>query len=152
MIVEGKFLSYKDNLSDAFEIRKQVFQIEQGVSAEEEFDALDKEAIHVVIYSGGKAVATGRLLMLNDKFVIGRVCVRKEERGKQYGDFVVRMLVDKAFQSGAEEVILGSQIHAMGFYEKIGFVPYGEIYMDAGIEHRYMKMIKDQLCKKCNKV
>jgi predicted GNAT family N-acyltransferase len=32
----------------------------------------------------------------------------------------------------------GAQLHALGFYEKLGFSAYGPVYLDAGIEHRDM--------------
>jgi predicted GNAT family N-acyltransferase len=35
-------------------------------------------------------------------------------------------------------VKLGAQIHALGFYERLGFAAVGPVYMDAGIEHRDM--------------
>ena len=33
---------------------------------------------------------------------------------------------------------LGAQVHALGFYAALGFVPVGEDYVDAGILHRDM--------------
>lgn len=154
MMVEGKFISYQDeDLDKVFDIRRQVFQIEQGVDAELEFDDLDKEAVHVLVTVGGKAVACGRLLKESDTdcFRIGRVAVLKEERGRQYGDFVVRMLVDRAFQAGAKEIVLGSQLYAVDFYRKIGFVPFGEEYLDAGIKHIPMIMKTGGMCRDCQK-
>lgn len=148
-MIEGKYLSYGDDLDEVFKIRKEVFQVEQQVSEEIERDALDQEAIHVLVYSGKKAVATGRILYDGNEYKIGRIAVLKEERGKEYGDFVVRLLVDKAFVSGAKEVLLGAQKQVIGFYEKIGFEVYGEPYMDAGIEHMHMRLRKQNLCRGC---
>lgn len=151
MIIQGKFKSYEDDLSDAFEIRKKVFQDEQNVNSEIDYDEWDKYAMHVVIYVSDKAVATGRLVFDGDTYRIGRVAVLKEERGKQYGDFVVRMLVDRAFQSGAKEIILGSQLHVIGFYEKLGFKSFGEEYEEAGIKHMKMRLTQGNMCSKCKK-
>lgn len=148
-MIEGKFKAGTDDLSDAFEIRKQVFHIEQGVDPALEFDQWDKKAVHVVVYNGSKAVATGRVLKMEETYKIGRIAVLKEERGKQYGDFLVRMLIDRAFQAGAAEVTVGAQLHAVGFYEKIGFHSYGNEYEEAGIRHIPMKIGKQDLCKKC---
>jgi predicted GNAT family N-acyltransferase len=38
-------------------------------------------------------------------------------------------------------VILGAQIHAKGFYDRQGFVEYGEVFMDANIAHIMMKKV-----------
>lgn len=150
-MIQGKYLFYNDDLSDAFKIREQVFQIEQNVDKEIEFDQLDDEAIHVVVYEKDSPVATGRLLFDGKEFHIGRIAVLKEKRGKKYGDFTVRMLIDKAFLMGAEEVTLGAQLQVIDFYKKIGFIPYGEEYEEAGIMHRNMKIIPSDICKECHR-
>lgn len=38
------------------------------------------------------------------------------------------------------EARLGSQTHAIGFYEKLGFAAEGPEYDDAGIPHRDMTL------------
>jgi predicted GNAT family N-acyltransferase len=35
-------------------------------------------------------------------------------------------------------LILDAQLHAIPFYERFGFVAHGEVFLDAGIEHRKM--------------
>ena len=37
------------------------------------------------------------------------------------------------------EVHLHAQIHAKGFYEALGYTPFGDIFLEAGIEHISMK-------------
>ncbi|MFW5651097.1 MAG: GNAT family N-acetyltransferase [Acetivibrio ethanolgignens] len=150
MIVKGVYLNGENDLGDAFEIRRKVFIEEQGVPEELELDEMDAYAIHALVYVEGKAVATGRIIYDGYTYKIGRVAVLKEERGKQYGDFIMRMLIDKAFLHGAEEVILGAQLTAVGFYEKLGFEKYGEVFDDAGIPHIHMKLKRENLCKKCS--
>ncbi len=41
---------------------------------------------------------------------------------------------------GVAKAKLGAQVHAIGFYEKLGFEAVGPVYMDAGIPHRDMVM------------
>ena len=41
---------------------------------------------------------------------------------------------------GVAKAKLGAQVHALGFYERLGFEPVGPVYMDAGIPHRDMVM------------
>ena len=40
---------------------------------------------------------------------------------------------------GFARAVLGAQIGALGFYERLGFAAYGPVYDDAGIEHRDMR-------------
>ena len=148
-MIEGKFIHGDQDLTDVFAIRREVFCKEQNCPEEEEFDSFDQKALHVIISEKNKNVAVGRLVQIDDYFKIGRIAVLKECRGMYYGDFVVRMLVDKAFQLGAKEVHISAQTYAKGFYEKIGFKAEGEEYMEAGIPHIAMTLTKANMCTKC---
>jgi predicted GNAT family N-acyltransferase len=33
---------------------------------------------------------------------------------------------------------LAAQVHAIPFYERFGFVAHGDVFLEAGIEHREM--------------
>ncbi|MDP5293306.1 GNAT family N-acetyltransferase [Oceanimonas sp. CHS3-5] len=117
-------------------VRNAVFIEEQHISPELEFDGLDDDAIHVLLSIDGQWAGTGR--MLNDGH-IGRIAVRKEFRGLGLGAKVVQALVDEAAQRGLERVYLGAQKYATGFYRKLGFTPYGDEFLDAGIVHISME-------------
>ncbi|MBZ4646053.1 MAG: family acetyltransferase YjcF [Clostridia bacterium] len=139
-MITTKWLTKGEDLSHAYKIREEVFIKEQNVPEELEKDELDKTAHHVVVYENNIPVATGRLVVTGGQYLLGRIAVLSEYRGKHLGDLVVRMLVRKAFDLGAQEVHLHAQTKVQKFYEKLGFVPYGETYMEAGIEH--INMVK----------
>lgn len=123
-------------------IRKEVFVKEQGVDESNEFDELDKEVPHLVIFEDGSPVATGRIIPYKENAVkLGRIAVIKEKRGQGFGKQIVLELIKKAKEDGAKEIYLGSQAHAVGFYEKCGFELLGtEMYLEEGIEHFDMVM------------
>jgi len=137
-----KWISGKqdDALIDAYMIRRVVFIEEQAVPVEEEIIPWEEEiSEHLTIYDKDKPVAVGRILLNNDKFILGRIAVLKEHRWQGFGRLVTQALIDKSVEMGATEVELSSQTHAIGLYEKLGFVAYGDEYMDAGIPHYSMK-------------
>jgi predicted GNAT family N-acyltransferase len=126
-------------LQDAFTIREAVFVHEQGYSLDTERDGHDYTAAHAVIYEDEIPIATGRLFIDEEsRWHIGRVAVMQQARGRGVGDLLMRMLLSAAVQFSAERVYLGSQEHAVGFYEKLGFAVYGEPYLDEGQPHRHM--------------
>ena len=136
------------DITDALAIRRAVFIGEQHVPEAVEQDGHDRAARHVVVYDGEKPVATGRMLVLDGKCILGRVAVLKEERGKRYGDFVVRLLIRKATESGFDEQHIHAQTAARGFYEKLGFEAYGDEFLEAGIRHISM-LHKGDVGDKC---
>ena len=120
-------------------LRRVVFIEEQGVSEADEIDDLDGEAIHLLAVDAGRPVGTARLLIQDETGKIGRVCVLAEARGAGIGAALIRAAVaELAAMPGISRAKLGAQVHALGFYERLGFAAVGPVYMDAGIEHRDM--------------
>ncbi len=121
-------------------LRRVVFIEEQGVSEADEVDGMDGRAIHLLAWDGDCPVGTARLLVKGDVGKIGRVCVLPEARGLGLGAALIREALEVLRgQPGVAEAYLGSQSHATGFYEKLGFVVEGEEFLDAGIPHRHMR-------------
>ena len=121
-------------------LRRVVFIDEQGVSEADEVDGLDGRAIHLLAWDGACPVGTARLLVNGDTGKIGRVCVLPEARGLGLGAALIKAALDVLRgQAGVAVAYLGSQSHATGFYEKLGFVVEGDEFLDAGIPHRHMR-------------
>ncbi|MEU7423942.1 GNAT family N-acetyltransferase [Streptomyces sp. NPDC048362] len=133
-----------------FAVRKEVFVVEQGVAEDIEYDAYDAGAVHVLaIREDGLPLGTGRLLhgaaaagkTGGDPAVgsLGRLAVSREARGLGVGAALVRAVEDAARARGLTAVDLHAQTHALGFYERLGYVAYGPEFPDAGIAHRAMR-------------
>ncbi len=127
------------DLEACLKLRFEVFVDEQGVPVEEERDALDDTATHLLALQDGTPVGTARIVFQDDTAKIGRVCVVKSARGTGLGAKLIEACVNVARnQAGITRAKLGAQTHAIGFYEKLGFEVYGPVYLDAGIDHRDM--------------
>ncbi len=123
-----------------YEIRTRVFVAEQGVPSEEELDDYDGTAMHFVVEVHRVIVGTARLVDLgNGVGKIGRVAILKEHRNRGLGSELIRYVMDTGF-AACHTLVLDSQISAIPFYERFGFWPEGEIFLDAGIEHRRMRL------------
>jgi ElaA protein len=121
-------------------LRRAVLIEEQGVSEADEVDGLDPQAIHLLAYAGNEPVGTARILVKGSVGKIGRVCVMPTARGTGLGARLIRTALEVLQgQPGVSEAYLGSQSHATGFYEKLGFAVEGEEFLDAGIPHRHMR-------------
>jgi ElaA protein len=131
-----------DDYAPCIALRRAVFIDEQGISEVEEMDDLDGSAIHMLATADCRPVGTARLLIVDDIGKIGRICVLADQRGTGLGAKLVLAAMDHLRTiPGVTRAKLGSQDHAIGFYEKLGFVGYGPFYDDAGIPHR--DMIRD---------
>lgn len=130
-------------------VRRAVFIEEQGVPEAEEIDGHDGDparvssAVHVLGRLQGRAVATGRLLLdhpSGENAHVGRVAVLRELRDRGYGRAVMEALHVEARRRDFPGITLAAQLHAIPFYERLGYVARGEVFLDAGIEHRWMDL------------
>ena len=130
-----------DDIEACRDLRRTVFIGEQGVSEEEEIDDLDPVSIHVLATVDGVPKATARVLIKGDTAKIGRVCVLKDQRGTGLGAALMRKTIEVCkTQECVKRSMLGAQMYAIPFYEKLGYRAYGPIFLDAEIEHRDMEL------------
>lgn len=119
-------------------LRHEVFVQEQGVPEVLERDDQDAHCQHVLARdNSGQPIGCGRLTRQHK---IGRMAVQVPWRGQGVGAAMLRQLIEKARALGWPEVTLGAQLTAIGFYERQGFSAYGEVFDDAGIAHRAMRL------------
>ena len=146
-------LAGPDDLVAVYALRHEVFVVGQSVPVELERDELDDLADHAVAVLAGVVVGTGRLVdgridvdglavpgTTGTVGTIGRMAVADSARGRGIGRAVLDLLVARAGERGLPEVELHAQVHARGFYERAGFAPFGEVYLEAGIEHLGMRL------------
>ena len=121
---------------EIFAVRCAVFIVEQDVPIDQEIDNADPFCRHVLVFENEQPIGTGRLL---DNGHIGRVAVLKQYRHQGIGLAIMQKLEAIAKTIDLEHIYLSAQTSAIGFYEKLGYYSYGEIYMEVDIPHIRMK-------------
>jgi predicted GNAT family N-acyltransferase len=138
-VIEVRAARDEREVEAALALREDVFCGEQGVSLADERDGRDGEAVHLVAVEDGTVLGTCRLLLEGITVKLGRMAVARAARGRRLG----RALLDEAdVQSralGAERIALAAQLTAQAMYERAGYDPYGDVFLDAGIEHVMME-------------
>lgn len=137
---------YTDSFpEEARQIREKVFIKEQGFQSE--FDELDAKAAHIVAFDDdGLPMATCRVFFSEEQnsYVIGRLAVRKECRGKRVGEAAVREAERYILHNHCHRAVLHAQCRVQPFYEKLGFNAYGIPDEDEGCAHIWMKKELEQ--------
>ena len=123
----------------AFALRREVFVWEQKVPEAEELDAADFDATHVIAVAQGEVVGTLRILFEPEHVKLGRVVVRRDWRGRGIARRMMLHAMDLAKARGATRFYLTAQTDKLGFYEKLGFVAFGDAFDDGGMPHLAMK-------------
>ena len=138
-------LSYKlvandRELEEAFEVRREVFVEEQGISEDLVFDGHDGEALHMVVKDGQRVIGTARVLLLADNQAkLERMAVLKPFRHKGIGRGIVSFLNEELRRRQLEQVVLHTQYTVVAFYKSCGFEESGLPFWEAGIKHIRMQ-------------
>ena len=120
-----------------FAVRHEVFVVEQSIDPELEWTGDDAQFQSVLaIDEQSVPIGTGRISAAGE---IGRMAVLKNWRGCGVGSLILQQLIKMGRESGLNEVKLSAQLHALDFYQRHGFEAQGDVYLDAGIEHRAMR-------------
>lgn len=125
-----------------FDIRTEVFVVEQKCLPVEEFDELDAVAVHFLYWAQGKPVATGRYRKTEKGIKIERIATLAEHRGQGYASEMVRFLIQEAQKAypDVKYYYLHAQQSVMPLYASLGFEPYGGTFIEADIVHQAMSL------------
>lgn len=137
MNVEVIKITNPKELEHAFEIRRKVFEIEQNVSREEEFDENENTSIHFLASVDTVPAGTARWRITKDGIKLERFAVLQEFRNRKVGSQVLKKVLEDVIPLN-KKIYLNAQLRAIPFYEREGFVTEGEIFTEANILHKKM--------------
>lgn len=138
-----RFASTSQDREAAFELRRAVFELEQGVPRPLDRDAHDSNADHAVAIDGeGRCVGTGRMVRLDSRTCqIGRMAVAQTHRRHGVGAQVLDALERMATLRGVAEVILHAQMPSEAFFQNRGYAREGEVFLEQGVKHVLMRKV-----------
>jgi predicted GNAT family N-acyltransferase len=126
----------KNTLEEAFNIRKQVFVVEQRVDESEEYE-FEEISHHFIAEVDGTYVGTARWRKTENGVKLERFAILKEYRSKGVGSALVAAVI-KNIPQEFTYLYLHAQITAMGLYAKFGFQKEGPMFDEANIQHYKM--------------
>ena len=121
-------------------IRMKVFVEEQHVPVEYEIDTYDDTATHFAAFADDEIAGTCRLIKKGLSMKIGRVAVLKDHRLQGIGRALMEHAITHARQQKCQTCELTAQLPVIPFYEKLGFLAHGEVFMEVHIPHRAMTL------------
>ncbi|ATH60544.1 GNAT family N-acetyltransferase [Staphylococcus nepalensis] len=134
-----KIVNTSDMLNDAYEIRKKVFVLEQGVPLENEIDQFESSSTHVIGYDNLQSpFATGRFRTYKNGAKIERVAILASHRKLGYGKSLMQFIEAAAKEADYHTLTLNAQCHAQHFYETLGYTTFGDVFLEENIEHIVM--------------
>lgn len=122
---------------EAKNIRIEVFMKEQGF--ENEFDDIDDISFHIVVFDEERPIGTCRFFKENNHYTIGRVAVLKKYRNLHIGNSLLESAENEIKKLNGDLIVVHAQVRIRPFYEKQGYIQFGQIDDDEGVPHMWMK-------------
>jgi len=136
-----KLVTTDEELRGAFEVRRQVFVREQGVSEDVEYDDLEGEALHIVVENGDMVIGTARVLFLTtNQAKIERMAILRPFRRRGIGSSVISFLKGELKNKQVKHVVLHAQCGVTAFYKSCGFEETGLPFWEIGMKHIKMQL------------
>lgn len=121
-------------------IRRLVFQIEQEVASELDFDGQDEISEQIIAYLDNQPVGTARIRYLDNRTAkIERLAVLSIARGQGIGKRVMETALEVVAKKDIKEVLIHAQEYIKGLHQQLGFEQEGERFEEAGISHVKMR-------------
>jgi predicted GNAT family N-acyltransferase len=131
-----KLMASDADLRGAFEVRRQVFTREQGISEDLVFDNNDRDALHVVVKDRERIIGTARVRFLgNNEAKLERMAVAKAFRRKGIGRGIIAFLDEELRKKQVQQLVIHAQEGAVDFYKSCGFLESGSPFWEANIKH-----------------
>ena len=138
----------KDELYDVLSLRQRVFIIEQDCLYED-LDYSDQDANHLLLYKDNKLIGYSRVFSPGIKYdaaSIGRIVTDLDYRGKGYGKDITQESIQFLKNNfPGSDISISAQFRLVDFYEDLGFIRQGSVYLEDGIDH--IKMTLRQINK-----
>ncbi len=123
-------------LQEAFEVRREVFVREQGISEDLVLDGHDGEALHMVVKDGERIIGSARVQILADNQAkLERMAVLERYRRKGIGREMLQFLDAVWKDKQVQQVLIHAQLEVVPFYRLCGFDEFGSPFREAGIKH-----------------
>jgi predicted GNAT family N-acyltransferase len=137
-----KVIENEEELEGAYEVRRQVFVVEQQIAEELVFEkSEDGDEINIAVKNEGMVIGTARVVFPDDNTAkIERMAVLKSFRNKGIGKGIISFLNEELRRRKITQIILHAQYQVIDFYKSCGFHKSGLPFEEAGIRHVKMEM------------
>ncbi len=145
MTITVRVISTAEELNQAYNIRREVFVIEQNVPEEEEIDQYESQCRHfLALTSDGIPCGAARWRFVDNGIKLERFAVKKKYRKSGVGSALMRAVLDDINNNpeyNGQKKYLHSQINAIPLYKKFGFRKTGPLFLECDIQHYKMEEI-----------
>lgn len=126
-------------LYEILKARSEIFVMEQNINYQD-MDNIDYDSLHCFFMKDDKVIAYLRGFYKEKGIVkVGRVLTLKHGNGIGK-DLLEQSIIAIKENMRCKKIIIDAQKHAVGFYEKFGFITTSDDFLEEGIVHQVMEL------------
>ncbi len=126
-------------LYEILKSRAEIFIMEQNINYQD-MDNIDYDSLHCFFMEDNRVIAYLRAFYYSDGVVkVGRVLTLKHGNGVGFALLKQSLEIIK-MKMKCKKIIMNAQKHAIGFYEKFGFIKTSGEFLEEGVEHVKMEL------------
>jgi predicted GNAT family N-acyltransferase len=131
-----KKITDNSTLNEAYNIRREVFVVEQRVDEREEYEH-EEISVHFIARIDNEYAGTARWRITENGVKLERFAVLNKFRSAGVGSALLKAVIED-IPAEHKYLYLHAQLTAMGLYSKFGFTETGPMFEEAGIQHYKM--------------
>ena len=120
----------------ALAIRQKVFIEGQNVDPALEIEN-EANCTHYLLFLDDRAIGTARWRVTEKGIKLERFAILGKYRNKGYGTVILEKVLQDIIPEN-RKIYLHSQLQAVPYYQRKGFIKSGEVFQEAGIDHYLM--------------
>ncbi len=127
------------------QLRNEVFVVQQNC-VYQDADNKDQASYHLMGWKHDKLVTYSRIIppgIAYSEPSIGRVVTSPSARGNGIGKALMQESIDQVYKLfDTASIKIGAQVYLLQFYSSLGFQRTSDIYLEDGIEHVEMILLR----------
>ena len=125
-------------LAEELSLRRRALAEPLGLSLDAVRFAFEPQSLRLWAFDGVSLVGCVLFHREGDGGRLYQMAVEQALRGRGVGRALVEGLHDELRGRGVKHVWLNARAPVVGFYERLGYAPVGQAFVEVGIEHRRM--------------
>lgn len=131
-----------DEYQQACELRNTILRLPLGLNLLQEDLSNEAEYLHFGMFKSDRLVAYVLAVPLQTGQVkLRQMAVSNECQGQGIGRRLIELVEECLVQQGFQVVELDARREAIGFYEKLGYIPEGDEFISVTIPHQRMTKV-----------
>ena len=122
------------------ELRNDILRKPLGLTFSDEELAKEKDEILIASFDDDEMLGCCLLLPIDKETIrLRQMAVKNEVQGKGIGASIMSFAENIAMDRGYKKLCMHARDTAVGFYEKLGYKPVGELFTEVNLPHYKME-------------